>query len=659
MESKSFFLGDSDEESDCDEPPKRRFSFSSECSDDSIVGGVPTNLNFDDDSGLGMSIGESEHESIASNDSAQIVPLRPVNIGKNGRSEHKQHRTRRNKNFDDFYEIIDDHLGSGAYASVSTCVSRSTGKEFAVKLVNKHEPGHTRSRILREVDVFKMCANHPNIVQLIEWFEDADHFYMVFEKMQGGPLLGQIQNKVCFNEQEAAQVTKDIANALKFLHSKGVAHRDLKPENVLCTSLDSVSPVKLCDLDLCSKPYVPSMRRASRQLHNVQSEPDLSSPVGSAEFLAPEVVEKFCGDALLKYNRQCDLWSLGIISYIMLCGYVPFYGECDKADSCGWNEGKPCNSCQENLFEKIRQGSFDFPAEEWDKISEDAKDLIRHLLVKDVRQRYTANDVLSHPWVSSAPPTQLNTANLLRKCSSRDLQQVTDHFNAINYFTSRLSSRVEETIPSLGSTPESESLLDVNQQKVEEEKKEFQSNESIHQSDPNLNGPPPPNFYHNDMNQMPVYYPQMINMNGAWIYAPQMAQNSHIGYAQQQPYYYQQQPYYMDCPAENNTHYYQQNFMPQQAYHQSTQFEPPTTHHSSGYHSIGHVNSNPNMQGAFVPPNGQPENKQIDAKNFQQHRGSLATAISQLQLESCQNAMVRQGSSGKEIHQTRETQVNV
>lgn len=125
-------------------------------------------------------------------------------------------------NFSDFYEMQDDHLGSGAYATVRSCISRATGEEFAVKLVNKHEQGHTRSRILREVEVFKMCRNHPNIVQLIEWFEDNDTYYMVFEKMQGGPLLSQIQNKVCFSEQEAAQVTKDIANALKFLHSKHI-----------------------------------------------------------------------------------------------------------------------------------------------------------------------------------------------------------------------------------------------------------------------------------------------------------------------------------------------------------------------------------------------------------------------------------------------------
>lgn len=175
---------------------------------------------------------------------------------------------------------------------------------------------------------------------------------MVFEKMAGGQLLSQIQNKICFNENEAAQVTKDIANALKFLHSKGVAHRDLKPENVLCVSSNNVSPVKLCDLDLASKPTGSSLRRASRQLQSVQSEPDLTSPVGSAEFLAPEVVETFVGESL-KYNRQCDMWSLGVITYIMLCGYVPFFGGCAKADSCGWNQGKQFDSLYKNSIKIV------------------------------------------------------------------------------------------------------------------------------------------------------------------------------------------------------------------------------------------------------------------------------------------------------------------
>lgn len=155
---------------------------------------------------------------------------------------------------------------------------------------------------------------------------------MVFEKMRGGPLLNHIQAKSCFTEEEASQVTKDIAMALKFLHDKGVAHRDIKPENILCTELDRVSPVKICDLDLASKP--PSLSKYSKRTDNhgsenavsrslpvVHSEPDLASPVGSAEFLAPEVVEAFIGDKF-KYDKRCDTWALGVVIYVMLCGKI-------------------------------------------------------------------------------------------------------------------------------------------------------------------------------------------------------------------------------------------------------------------------------------------------------------------------------------------------
>ncbi|KAI6196747.1 hypothetical protein M3Y94_01145400 [Aphelenchoides besseyi] len=469
----AFFVGESDSEfEDEDERQysqnQRRTSVSesSDTSEDSnvVIGFAPT-VFLDDDSGLGLGssleVDEDEQttQDLSETSTNQILPLRSVNIGnKPGPSNDHYTKRHRRRDFYDFYKMTDEFLGSGAYASVQTCIELSSGREFAVKLVDRGEPGHTRSRILREVEIFKMCRGHPNFVQLIEWFSDDDCFYLVFEKMRGGPLLKHIQRKVCFTELEASLVTKDIANALKFLHERGVAHRDLKPENVLCTNDgDGLFPVKLCDLDLASKP---NPRRNSRPIPNVQSQPDLASPVGSAEFLAPEVVDAFHHDGI-QYDRRCDLWSLGVLVYILLCGYPPFIGECDR-DNCGWAQGKPCNDCQQNLFDRIQRGEFDFPDEEWANISQDAKELISHLLVKNARERYSAVDVLNHPWIRYAPETPLHhvASNLFRIDSARDIQQMNEHFMVMNRFVAaRLSSRLEETIPSLNSTPEDEQQL--------------------------------------------------------------------------------------------------------------------------------------------------------------------------------------------------------
>jgi MAP kinase interacting serine/threonine kinase len=142
-------------------------------------------------------------------------------------------------------------LGEGAYASVQTCINIFTDVECAVKIIDKI-PGHARARVFREVETFHHCQGHPNILQLIEFFEDKEKFYLVFEKINGGPLLTRIQENICFSEHDAAQIIKEIASGLNFLHKKGIAHRDLKPENILCVNPDTICPIKICDFDLGS-----------------------------------------------------------------------------------------------------------------------------------------------------------------------------------------------------------------------------------------------------------------------------------------------------------------------------------------------------------------------------------------------------------------------
>merc|ERR1712111_224680 len=192
-------------------------------------------------------------------------------------------------------------------------------------------------------------------------------------------LLDHIQRRKFFNEQEAAYIITDVASALEFLHSKGIAHRDLKPENVLCLFEDSLTPVKLCDFDLGS----------GIKFHSgggSQSTPLLMTPVGSAEFMAPEIVEAFIEDTEddFNYDKRCDLWSLGVMMYILLSGYPPFSGRCDD--------------CQLQLFKNIEQGKFEFPDKDWSHISAQAKDLIKRLLVKNAKKRLSARDVLRHEW---------------------------------------------------------------------------------------------------------------------------------------------------------------------------------------------------------------------------------------------------------------------
>jgi len=327
--------------------------------------------------------------------------------------------------FQEIYRLTGEVLGQGAYASVQTCVNIYTEVEYAVKIIDK-VPGHSRARVFKEIDLFHHCQGHKNIIQLIEYFEESDRFYLIFEKVSGGQLLDHIQKRKYFTEQEAAYIITDVASALEFLHSKGIAHRDLKPENVLCVYNDRLTPVKLCDFDLGS----------GIKFHSgggSDTTPLLLTPVGSAEFMAPEIVEAFIEDTEddFKYDKRCDLWSLGVMMYILLCGYPPFSGSCGK--QCGWAQGGACDLCQINLFNNIQQGKFEFHQKEWGKISPQAKDLIKKLLVKDAKKRLSAGDVLNHIWLNNNNTTELTTPAKIRKNNSvKELSLFAESAAAVN-----------------------------------------------------------------------------------------------------------------------------------------------------------------------------------------------------------------------------------
>jgi len=370
-----------------------------------------------------MSVDNSASDSSCTNE--RLKPETPPQMRRR-KKKKRSTKTQMGTTFIDLYKLTGEILGEGSEGRVETCKNVFTGIEYAVKIIEKRPGSYNRSKVLKEIEIYHLCRGQKNIIQLIEFFEEADHFYLIFEKLNGGPLLRHIQQRICFTEEEASRIIKDLAEAISHLHHQGVAHRDIKPDNVLCMDQNTPCPVKLCDFDLCSSVSVEV------------STPELLTPVGSLEYMAPEVVEAFMVDDYndneeeLSYNKKCDMWSLGIIMYILLCGYAPFSGNCGL--DCGWERGEPCMECQEMLFASIKGGNVIFPVQHWDKVSSEAKDLILHLLVRDSSDRFDADLVLTHPWILNGGSTNVlkTPTNLKRQSCLKDLEDFANRAIAVN-----------------------------------------------------------------------------------------------------------------------------------------------------------------------------------------------------------------------------------
>jgi len=313
-------------------------------------------------------------------------------------SQRKRQRVRSTLSRASFKDLFQmgERLGGGAYASVWSCRRKhpmndaEKSQEFAVKVIEKI-PTHSHQRCLNEVELFFKCRSNKHIIRVEETFDEEDAFYIIFEKVNGGPLMNAIARCRTISEKEVVAVIKELADAVAFLHSINIAHRDLKPDNILCVNTNGISPVKLCDLDLGSKVEINHDQAGAT--------PQLMTPVGSAEYMAPEVVEGFVSDEAGPYDKRCDLWSLGVVIYILLCGYPPFCGNCGR--DCDWAIGGNCVHCQDSLFTNIQEGNFDFPSKDWDRVDPKAKDLVKQLLVKDPKRRISAQMLLDHPWIKS------------------------------------------------------------------------------------------------------------------------------------------------------------------------------------------------------------------------------------------------------------------
>merc|ERR1711892_739630 len=369
-----------------------------------------------------MSVDDSSSDSSCPKDSAMIET--PPRLRR--RKKKRPQKPLIGATFVDLYKLTGETLGEGSYGRVETCKNVFTGIEYAVKIIEKRPGSYSRCKVLKEIEIYHLCRGQRNIIQLIEFFEEAEHFFLVFEKINGGPLLKHIEQRKYFTEAGASLIIKDLAEAIRHLHRQGIAHRDIKPDNVLCVNKNSPCPVKLCDFDLCSSVSIEV------------STPALLTPVGSLEYMAPEVVDAFMvddyddDDAEISYNKKCDIWSLGIIMYILLCGYAPFSGNCGL--DCGWERGESCIDCQEMLFTSIKAGEVLFPIQHWGKVSLQAKDLILHLLVRNSSTRLDADQVLAHPWIVNGGSynTLQTPTNLQIQNSIKDLEDFACRAIAVN-----------------------------------------------------------------------------------------------------------------------------------------------------------------------------------------------------------------------------------
>jgi len=264
-----------------------------------------------------------------------------------------------NEPIEDHYELGRE-IGRGGFSVVVEATKKGTQEKFAVKCIKKTMvEGDDIKLLRREIQIMKRVS-HANILKLFEVFEDEDEFFLVMELVSGKELFDKIVEKGQYSEADAAHIVKQIVSAVDYLHANGIAHRDLKPENLLSAGDDEQEVIKIADFGF-SKNF---------------GEEKLMTSCGSPGYVAPEVL------TCESYDKAVDMWSVGVIIYILLCGYPPFYA--DNAPA---------------LFKKIMDVKYDFDDPSWDEVSEDAKNLIRRLLVKDPKERLTAKQCLEHKWV--------------------------------------------------------------------------------------------------------------------------------------------------------------------------------------------------------------------------------------------------------------------
>ena len=272
----------------------------------------------------------------------------------------------------DTYDVI-KQLGKGGFGKVYQIKNRVTGEMRACKQLTKLNIDDLEL-FQKEIDILKK-TDHPNIIKLYDVFESNHNLYLIMEECNGGELFDKIiehiDNHKMFTEKEAAKIIIQLMSAIEYCHNNGICHRDLKPENILLLKNGEENTLKVIDFGLSSI---------------IDIKKSLKSMVGTPYYVSPEIL-KGC------YNEKCDIWSVGVILYVLLSGDPPFNGPTDEI-----------------IYSKIKKMKFEYPPEKWDNISDEAKDLLNHMLSPE-KDRYSAKEVLEHPWFKKVKETKLEKLN--------------------------------------------------------------------------------------------------------------------------------------------------------------------------------------------------------------------------------------------------------
>ena len=305
-------------------------------------------------------------------------------------------------------------ISHGTFSKIYLVQNKTDFKLYCCKEILKSKVTDL-SKFKNEINILSK-VDHPNIIRLYEIFEDERYISLIMEYCQGGDLFTKINDLAekdqSFSEKEAVKIFKQLMSAVSYCHSQGICHRDLKPENILFLTKDPDSPIKIIDFGL-SKIFgeIKPIMKGNKIEKNI-----MSLRVGTAYYMSPEVLQG-------NYDNKCDIWACGVILYIMLCGYPPFDGDTEN-----------------DILKAISKKKFFFPEEEWKSVSDDAKDLIKHMIC-DPDKRYNAEMILNHAWIEKNAP---NSKGNLVKFNFHSLKNFGNLYKLTKYALGFIASRADE-----------------------------------------------------------------------------------------------------------------------------------------------------------------------------------------------------------------------